>query len=92
MALLRSRLTPGGTLHCATDDRGYAEAMLATLAADPALANLHDGFAARPEHRPLTRFEQRGIDAGRPAYDLMFRRVQGRAGPGRVRDRREGES
>src|SRR5262249_51811870 len=79
VALLRSRLTPGGTLHCATDDREYAEAMLATLAADPALANLHDGFALRPEHRPLTRFEQRGIEAGRPAYDLMFRRVQDRA-------------
>jgi tRNA (guanine-N7-)-methyltransferase len=72
VALLRSRLVPGGTLHCATDDTGYAEAMLAALGADPGLANANDGFAPRPAHRPRTKFEQRGIDAGRPVHDLVF--------------------
>jgi tRNA (guanine-N7-)-methyltransferase len=74
VALLRSRLVPGGVLHCATDDTGYAEAMLAALDADPELANAHDGFAPRPAHRPRTKFEQRGIDAGRPVHDLIFHR------------------
>ena len=72
VALLRSRLVPGGTLHCATDDTGYADAMLAALDADPGLANANDGFAPRPAHRPLTKFEQRGIDAGRRVHDLVF--------------------
>ncbi len=72
VALLRSRLVPGGTLHCATDDTGYADAMLAALGADPGLANANDGFAPRPAHRPLTKFEQRGIDAGRRVHDLVF--------------------
>jgi tRNA (guanine-N7-)-methyltransferase len=72
VALLRSRLVPGGILHCATDDTRYAEAMLAALDADPGLTNAHDGFAPRPEHRPRTKFEQRGIDAGRSVHDLVF--------------------
>jgi tRNA (guanine-N7-)-methyltransferase len=75
VALLRSRLVPGGTLHCATDWAQYAEDMLATLAADPGLVNTADGFAPRPAHRPLTRFERRGLAAGRSVYDLVFVRT-----------------
>ncbi|MGI5244266.1 tRNA (guanosine(46)-N7)-methyltransferase TrmB [Dactylosporangium sp. CA-139066] len=72
VALLRERLRPGGVLHCATDDAGYAQAMLETLAADPGLVNRYQGFAPRPEHRPVTKFERRAMSAGRPAFDLMF--------------------
>ncbi|MEV1289784.1 tRNA (guanosine(46)-N7)-methyltransferase TrmB [Micromonospora sp. NPDC049679] len=74
VALLRSRLTPGATLHCATDWAEYAEAMLATLSADPGLVNTADGFAPRPTHRPVTKFERRGVRAHRSIYDLVFRR------------------
>ena len=74
VAVLRSRLTPGGTLHCATDWAEYAASMRVTLDADPGLVNLHDGFAPRPAHRPVTRFERRALRAGRPIADLMYRR------------------
>jgi len=74
VALLRSRLVPGGTLRCATDCAGYATAMLATLAADPELVNPHGGYAPRLASRPLTKFEQRGRAAGRDVYDICFRR------------------
>jgi tRNA (guanine-N7-)-methyltransferase len=72
--LLRSRLVPGGMLHCATDWADYAAAMLDTLDADPELINAHDGYAPRPAYRPLTKFEERGVEAGRAVYDLVFRR------------------
>ncbi|WP_433058048.1 tRNA (guanosine(46)-N7)-methyltransferase TrmB [Dactylosporangium sp. CS-033363] len=72
VAILRERLRSGGVLHCATDDEGYAHAMLETLTADPGLRNRYDGFAPRPAHRPVTKFEQRAVKAGRAAYDLMF--------------------
>jgi len=72
VALLRSRLVPGGTLHCATDWAEYAEWMLETLNADPELVNAYDGFAPRPAHRPVTRFEQRALRDGRSIYDLIF--------------------
>jgi tRNA (guanine-N7-)-methyltransferase len=75
VALLASRLAPGGYLHCATDWRDYAEQMLATLSAEPRLANAYTGFAPRPAWRPLTKFEARGLTLGHEVYDLLFNRV-----------------
>ena len=74
VALLRSRLRVGGTLHCATDWVDYANAMLDALTADPGLENTADGFAPRPPGRPVTKFEQRGLDLGHEVRDLVFRR------------------
>jgi tRNA (guanine-N7-)-methyltransferase len=75
VALLRSRLAVGGTLHCATDWAPYAEQMLEVVDADPGLTNPYGGFAPRPEHRPETRFERRGIEAGRPSRDVIATRT-----------------
>ena len=72
VALLRDRLRIGGVLHCATDWPEYAEAMAATLAADPGLGPVPAEVAAR---RPETKFERRGRHAGRPITDLIFQRV-----------------
>lgn len=76
VALLRSRLAIGGTLHCATDWSPYAEQMLAVVAADDGLTNPYGGYAPRPPHRPVTKFEQRGLDAGRPAHDIIATRTR----------------
>lgn len=77
VALLASRLQPGGALHCATDWEPYAEQMLDVLSHEPLLANAaHDGgFALRPAYRPPTRFENRGRRLGHEVRDLVFRRV-----------------
>ncbi|MBA3489455.1 MAG: tRNA (guanosine(46)-N7)-methyltransferase TrmB [Longispora sp.] len=75
VAILGSRLMPGGVLHCATDWAAYAESMLEVLSADTNLINAFEGYAPRPEHRPVTKFEQRGIDAGREIFDLVFRHI-----------------
>ena len=74
VALLASRLRPGGYLHCATDWQDYAEQMLSVLSAEPALANTAKGFAPRPDHRPQTKFESRGKRLGHGVWDLLFRR------------------
>ena len=74
VALLCSRMAPGGTLHCATDWQEYAEQMLTVLGAEPALVNTADGYAERPAYRPVTKFENRGIRLGHGVWDLMFRR------------------
>jgi tRNA (guanine-N7-)-methyltransferase len=73
--LLADRLEVGGVLHCATDSHHYAEQMLEVFTAEPSLDNVHNGFASRPAHRPDTRYEQRGLTAGRQSYDLVFRRT-----------------
>ena len=74
VALLSSRLQPGGYLHCATDWENYAEQMLEVLSAEPLLKNTAEGFAPRPEYRPLTKFEQRGLRLGHGVWDVIFRR------------------
>ena len=74
VALIASRLKPGGVIHCATDWEEYAEQMLAVLGAEPLLENTADGYAPRPDSRPLTKFEQRGLRLGHVVHDLVFRR------------------
>ena len=74
VALVASRLAPGGYLHCATDWEEYAQQMLEVLSADPALENTVAGFAPRPDYRPLTKFENRGLRLGHGVWDLVFRR------------------
>ncbi|HLU28067.1 MAG TPA: tRNA (guanosine(46)-N7)-methyltransferase TrmB [Glycomyces sp.] len=73
-ATMRGLLRPGGILHCATDIEDYAEQMLEVLTADEGLENTAEGYAPRPEHRPVTKFERRGVKAGRSIFDLVFRR------------------
>jgi tRNA (guanine-N7-)-methyltransferase len=71
---LAQRLAPGGYLHAATDWEDYANEMLATLTAEPLLANTADGFAPRPAARPQTKFEARGQRLGYRSWDLVFQR------------------
>ena len=65
-------LAPGGYLHVATDWADYAAEILATLGAEPLLANTAAGYAPRPAWRPPTKFEQRGVARGHPVFDLLF--------------------
>ena len=74
VALLASRLKPGGYIHCATDWENYAEQMLEVLSAEPSLENTAAGYAPRPDYRPLTKFEQRGLRLGHGVWDVIFRK------------------
>jgi tRNA (guanine-N7-)-methyltransferase len=74
VALLLAKLKPGGYLHLATDWEDYARQMLEVLSAETRLANSADGYAPRPDYRPLTKFEQRGLKLGHGVWDLVFRR------------------
>jgi tRNA (guanine-N7-)-methyltransferase len=72
VALLASRLQPGGVLHCATDWEPYAAQMLEVLSAEPALQNTAETYAPRPAYRPMTKFEERGLRLGHGVWDLVF--------------------
>jgi tRNA (guanine-N7-)-methyltransferase len=72
VAAFTDRLRIGGTLHLATDIADYAESMATTCAAEPRLVG---GAIDRPAWRPWTRFEQRGLAAGRASVDLLYTRV-----------------
>ena len=74
VALLRSRLAPGGTLRAVTDVTDYAQVIREVLTADPGLVNVYPGWAPGPGQTPRTRYEQRALREGRPVYELLFRR------------------
>lgn len=75
--LLATRLAPGGYLHLATDWEEYAAWMLEVLAQVPELENTAAGYAPRPDYRPLTKFERRGLKLGHAVHDVVYRRVRG---------------
>lgn len=73
--LLASRIAPGGYIHCATDWEDYAVQMLDVLGNEPLLKNTAEGYAPRPDYRPQTKFETRGLRLGHGVWDLIFKRV-----------------
>lgn len=68
--LLADRLVDNGTLHVATDISAYARLARDVLTAHPALEICSD-----VPWRPLTKFEQRGLAAGRGSHDLAAVRL-----------------
>jgi tRNA (guanine-N7-)-methyltransferase len=72
IAQLASRMAPGSYIHCATDWEHYAMQMREVLSGEPTLQNTCEGFAPRPDFRPLTKFENRGLRLGHGVWDLIF--------------------
>jgi tRNA (guanine-N7-)-methyltransferase len=78
VALLASRIKPGGYWHLATDWQEYAEQMMGVLSAETSLQNtgtLEGAYSERPSYRPITKFENRGIRLGHGVWDLVFKKA-----------------
>jgi len=75
VALVASRLKPGGRFRLATDWEPYAAWMLEVIGASPEFRNAAPGGGCvdRPE-RGATRFERRGHRLGHAVFDFEFRR------------------
>ncbi|WP_293766500.1 tRNA (guanosine(46)-N7)-methyltransferase TrmB [uncultured Aquitalea sp.] len=71
---LVKKLKPGGYLHAATDWEDYALQIMEVFSQHAGLENTADGYAPRPDYRPLTKFEARGIRLGHGVWDIIFRR------------------
>jgi tRNA (guanine-N7-)-methyltransferase len=74
VGLLASRLKLGGYLHLATDWQDYAEWVLEVMRGEPQLQNTADDYAPKPDYRPETKFERRGLNLGHGVWDLVFLR------------------
>ncbi len=74
--LIARKLAPNGYFHAATDWENYAEWMLDILNRAPQFENLSSTqtYCERPDYRPLTKFEQRGIRLGHGVWDVMFKK------------------
>ncbi|MBF0624416.1 MAG: tRNA (guanosine(46)-N7)-methyltransferase TrmB [Magnetococcales bacterium] len=69
--LLATRMVPGGELTLATDWVEYADWMAEVLGAHPAFQG---GAAPEPAEWVVTRFQEKGLRAGRPPRHFSFRR------------------
>ncbi|MDQ3259964.1 MAG: tRNA (guanosine(46)-N7)-methyltransferase TrmB [Pseudomonadota bacterium] len=74
VGLLVNKLKSGGYLHVATDWEQYAEQIVSVLSMEPALQNTAANYAPRPNYRPLTKFEARGLRLGHGIWDIVFRK------------------
>ncbi len=70
-ALAASRLRTGGVWRLATDWADYAEQISDVLGAEPLLDG---GRVERWGERPVTKFERKGLAAGREIVDFSYRR------------------
>ena len=69
---LAQRVAVGGSWHLATDWPDYAVAIEECVAASRVWSG---GIISRPAWRPVTRYERRGLAAGRDSIDLWFERI-----------------
>ena len=76
-ALIASRLQTGGVFHMATDWENYADNMADVMETSPDFANLapEPPYSPRPDTRPLTKFENRGLKLGHGVWDLLYRKI-----------------
>ncbi len=74
MAILMHSLKQGGWFHTATDWEHYAFWMVEVLDSIAGLSNQagKGNFTPRPDFRPMTKFERRGLDRGHGVWDLIY--------------------
>ena len=70
--LIYLKLKPGGHIHIATDWVAYAEWTASKFEAD---SRFSGGVIPKPEFRPLTRFEGKGLGKGHLVTDLKYFKV-----------------
>ena len=77
LKLLHEKLKSNGYFHAATDWEHYANDMLKILSASDSLRNTStdNHFCPRPNYRPLTKFENRGLRLGHGVWDLIFKTI-----------------
>jgi tRNA (guanine-N7-)-methyltransferase len=76
--LVSKKLKSLGTFHLATDWMDYAYHMMTVLgnSADFVNASGVEQFMPRPDFRPVTKYEQRGLRLGHQTWDLIFQCVR----------------
>lgn len=74
--LIKLKLIAGGRLHYASDWEPYATEVQELMAENTWLKNQesNNGFAARPDWRPITKFERRGQRLEHGTYDLIMQK------------------
>lgn len=74
LPLINRALKSHGRMFIATDWKDYAEQIVELISNEPNIINLagNNKYAPRPEWRPMTKFENRGLSKGHRVYDFVL--------------------
>ena len=76
VTLIASRLKAGGVFHLATDWEAYAEHMAEVMEASTEFVSSNDEpYSPKPDSRPTTKFERRGLKLGHGVWDLLYKKL-----------------
>jgi tRNA (guanine-N7-)-methyltransferase len=75
LKLIAQKIKKSGYLHIATDWEDYAFWIIDLLDKEDLLQKISDDFFKKPDYRPLTKYENRGIKLGYKVWDMIYRRI-----------------
>ena len=75
LKLIAQKIKKSGYLHIATDWEDYALWIIDLLDKEELLQKTSDDFFKKPDYRPLTKYEKRGIKLGYRVWDMIYRRI-----------------
>ncbi len=75
LKLIAQKIKKSGYLHIATDWEEYALWIIDLLDKEELLQKTSDDFFKKPDYRPLTKYENRGIKLGYKVWDMVYRRI-----------------
>jgi len=75
LKLMAQKVKQSGYLHIATDWEDYALWIIDLLDKETLLQRTSEDFFRKPDYRPLTKYENRGIKLGYKVWDMIYRRL-----------------
>jgi tRNA (guanine-N7-)-methyltransferase len=75
LKLIAQKIKKTGYLHIATDWEDYAVWIIDLLDKEELLQKMSDDFFKKPDYRPFTKYENRGIKLGCRVWDMIYRRI-----------------
>ena len=75
LKLMVQKIKQSGYLHIATDWEDYALWIIDLLDKETLLQKTSEDFFEKPDYRPLTKYENRGIKLGYKVWDMIYRRL-----------------
>jgi tRNA (guanine-N7-)-methyltransferase len=75
LKLIAQKIKKDGYLHIATDWEDYAFWIIDLLDKEELLQKTSDDFFKKPDYRPFTKYENRGLKLGYKVWDMIYRRI-----------------
>ena len=78
LAKVSNKLKSGGIFHFVSDWKPYADSVIEISENSDLFVNsaLNDKFTDKPDYRPMTKFEKRGIQLGHSIWEIILQKIE----------------